>query len=150
MIAGLEPWAQQALSVGAGLVAGVLVGLERGFKLRNQKEGYRVAGIRTFSLLGLGAGIAGLISRGQPFAAGAILLGMLGYLALGAKQAGEPARQAEQGEGPDPRHPRAGRPVALGPAALDSDQQSGREGSADTKRLLAPVHAVKRSACQRT
>jgi uncharacterized membrane protein (DUF4010 family) len=82
MMAGLEPWAQQALSVGSGLIAGVLVGLERGFKLRNQQEGHRVAGIRTFSLLGLGAGIAGLISRVQPFAAGAILLGMLGYLAL--------------------------------------------------------------------
>jgi uncharacterized membrane protein (DUF4010 family) len=82
MMAGLEPWAQQALSVGSGLIAGVLVGLERGFKLRNQQEGHRVAGIRTFSLLGLGAGVAGLISRVQPFAAGAILLGMLGYLAL--------------------------------------------------------------------
>jgi uncharacterized membrane protein (DUF4010 family) len=82
MMAGLEPWAQQALSVGSGLIAGVLVGLERGFKLRNQEEGHRVAGIRTFSLLGLGAGVAGLISRAQPFAAGAILLGMLGYLAL--------------------------------------------------------------------
>jgi uncharacterized membrane protein (DUF4010 family) len=82
MIAGLEPWAQQALGVGSGLVAGVLVGLERGFKLRNQKEGYRVAGIRTFSLLGLGAGVAGLISGAQPFAAGAIVLGMLAYLAI--------------------------------------------------------------------
>lgn len=82
MIAGFEPWAQQALSVGSGLVAGVLVGLERGFKLRNQKEGYRVAGIRTFSLLGLGAGIAGLISAAQPFAAGAIIFGMLTYLAV--------------------------------------------------------------------
>jgi uncharacterized membrane protein (DUF4010 family) len=82
MMAGLEPWAQQALSVGSGLVAGVLVGLERGFKLRNQREGYRVAGIRTFSLLGLGAGVAGLISRSQPFAAGGILIGMLAYLAI--------------------------------------------------------------------
>lgn len=82
MMAGLEPWAQQALSVGSGLVAGVLVGLERGFKLRNQKEGYRVAGIRTFSLLGLGAGIAGLISAAQPFAAGAIIFGMLTCLAI--------------------------------------------------------------------
>ena len=49
MMAGLEPWAQQALSVGSGLIAGVLVGLERGFKLRNQQEGHRVAGIRTFA-----------------------------------------------------------------------------------------------------
>lgn len=82
MMAGLEPWAQHALSVGSGLAAGVLVGLERGFKLRNQKEGHRVAGVRTFSLLGLGAGIAGLIGRAQPFAAGAIIFGMLAYLAI--------------------------------------------------------------------
>lgn len=82
MISGLEPWAQQALGVGAGLVAGVLVGLERGFKLRGQQEGHRVAGVRTFSLLGLGSGIAGLISGAQPFVAGALILGMLGYLAI--------------------------------------------------------------------
>ncbi len=82
MIAGLEPWARDAVAVGSGLVAGILVGLERGFKLRNQQEGHRVAGIRTFSLLGLGSGLAGLISRVQPLAAAAILLGMLGYLAI--------------------------------------------------------------------
>lgn len=82
MTSGLEPWAQDAVRVGAGLVTGALVGLERGFKLRGQKEGHRVAGVRTFTLLGLGAGIAGLISGRQPIAAGAILLAMLGYLAI--------------------------------------------------------------------
>lgn len=82
MITGLEPWAQDAIRAGSGLVTGILVGLERGFKLRDQREGHRVAGIRTFSLLGLGAGIAGLISGAQPFAAGAIVIGMLAYLAI--------------------------------------------------------------------
>jgi uncharacterized membrane protein (DUF4010 family) len=82
VIAGLEPWTQQAIAVGAGLAIGALVGLERGFKLRTQKEGMRVAGVRTFSLIGLASGIAGLIALPQPFAAGAILLGMLGYLAI--------------------------------------------------------------------
>jgi uncharacterized membrane protein (DUF4010 family) len=82
MTIGLEPWAQDTLSVGSGLIAGVLVGLERGFKLRSQREGHRVAGVRTFSLLGLGAGIAGLISGDQPFAAGAIVIGMLAFLAI--------------------------------------------------------------------
>ena len=44
-----------------------------------QKEGTRVAGVRTFSLLGLGAGLAGLIgAQGQPFAAGAIVLAHAG------------------------------------------------------------------------
>jgi hypothetical protein len=40
----MEPWGQQAISVGAGLAIGALVGLERGFKLRDQREGHRVAG----------------------------------------------------------------------------------------------------------
>lgn len=82
MIAGLEPWAQQALGVGAGLVAGILIGLERGFKLRDQKEGHRVAGIRTFSLLGLGSGVAGMIAVAQPLVAAAIVLGMLAFLGI--------------------------------------------------------------------
>jgi uncharacterized membrane protein (DUF4010 family) len=82
VISGLEPWAQDALRVGSGLAAGVLVGIERGFNLRGQREGTRVAGVRTFSLLGLGAGIAGLVSTSQPLAAGAILIAMLAYLAI--------------------------------------------------------------------
>lgn len=82
MMAGLEPWAQAALSAGTGLAVGALVGLERGFKLRGQQEGHRVAGVRTFSLLGLGAGVAGVVSTKQPFAAAAVVLGMLAYLAI--------------------------------------------------------------------
>ncbi len=82
MIETLDPWAQQAIRVGAGLAIGALAGLERGFKLRGQREGYRVAGVRTFTLLGLAAGIAGLLAGSQPFAAAVILLAMLGYLAI--------------------------------------------------------------------
>jgi len=82
MIAGLEPWAQDALRVGSGLATGLLVGIERGFNLRGQQEGTRVAGVRTFSLLGLGAGVAGLFGASQPLAAGAILIAMLACLAI--------------------------------------------------------------------
>ena len=82
MIGGLEPWAQDAVRVGSGLLVGGLVGLERGFKLRDQQEGTRVAGVRTFALLGLGAGIAGLISTAQPIAAAAFVLAQLTYLAI--------------------------------------------------------------------
>jgi uncharacterized membrane protein (DUF4010 family) len=82
MIAGLEPWAQDAIRVGTGLAAGALVGLERGFKLRGQQEGTRVAGVRTFTLLGLGSGIAGLLAEDQPFAAGIIVLAQLAFLAI--------------------------------------------------------------------
>ena len=82
MIAALEPWAQDAMSVGAGLAVGALVGLERGFKLRSQKEGHRVAGVRTFTLMGLAAGIAGLLAATWSLVAVAIVAAMLGYLAI--------------------------------------------------------------------
>lgn len=82
MIAALEPWAQEAIRVGAGFAIGALVGLERGFTLRAQREGYRVAGFRTFSLMGLGAGVCGLLAASQPIAAGAIIAAMLAYLAI--------------------------------------------------------------------
>ena len=82
MIAGLEPWAQDAIRVGTGLAAGALIGLERGFKLRDQREGTRVAGVRTFSLLGLGSGIAGLVSDDQPLVAAIIVLAQLAFLTI--------------------------------------------------------------------
>ena len=82
MIGGLEPWAREALGVGAGLVIGGLVGLERGFKLRDQQAGKRVAGVRTFTLMGLGSGLAGLIAARQPLVSVVMIAGMLGYLAL--------------------------------------------------------------------
>ena len=78
----LEPWAQQAVRVGAGLAIGALVGLERGFKLREQREGYRVAGVRTFTLIGLAAGIAGLLVGAQPLVGAVIVLAMLAYLGI--------------------------------------------------------------------
>ena len=81
-IADLEPWAREGISAGAGLAIGALVGLERGFKLRTQKEGTRVAGVRTFSLIGLGAALAGIIATRQPFGGAAILLGILGFLGI--------------------------------------------------------------------
>ena len=69
-------WISQALGVGAGLAAGLLIGIERGWKLKEQKAGTRVAGVRTFSMLGLGGGIAGLIgSLGQPLVAAALVIG---------------------------------------------------------------------------
>jgi uncharacterized membrane protein (DUF4010 family) len=82
LIVALDPWAQDAIRVGTGLAIGALVGLERGFKLRTQREGHRVAGVRTFSLMGLAAGVSGRLSASQPIAAGAIVVAMLTYLAI--------------------------------------------------------------------
>ena len=83
MIEGLDLWAQHGLRVGVGLMVGILVGLERGFKLKDQPDGRRVAGVRTFSLLGLGGGIAGLVgSMGQVAVAAVMMLGAIGMLAI--------------------------------------------------------------------
>lgn len=67
-----------AISLGCGAV----IGFERGWSRRDEAEGRRPAGIRTFSLMGLIGGIAGLAGPSWPLAAAvlavAALLG-LGY-----------------------------------------------------------------------
>jgi len=69
----MTDWISQALGVGTGLAAGALIGVERGWKLKSAKAGTRVAGVRTFSMLGMTGGIAGLLgASGQALAAGAI------------------------------------------------------------------------------
>jgi len=83
MIESFDLWAQPGLRVGVGLAVGILVGLERGFKLKDQPDGKRVAGVRTFSLLGLGGGIAGLLgSMGQMLVGAVLMLGAIGMLAI--------------------------------------------------------------------
>ena len=74
-------WYWQALSVATALACGLLIGIERGWKLREEKPGTRVAGIRTFSMLGLGSGAAGLIGvYGYPFVAAAIVIGAVAVM----------------------------------------------------------------------
>ncbi len=80
----MTDWSWQALSIATALACGLLIGIERGFDLRALEAGTRVAGVRTFSLVGLVAGIAGLVGRlGQPLAAGAIAAGAAAVLAIG-------------------------------------------------------------------
>ena len=50
-----------ALLLALGL--GLLRGLERGWRLRDEHDGGRIAGIRTLALLGLGGGLCGLGAR---------------------------------------------------------------------------------------
>ena len=45
--------------VGLALALGLLIGLQRGWVLRDERPGSRFAGIRTYGLLGLAGGIAG-------------------------------------------------------------------------------------------
>jgi uncharacterized membrane protein (DUF4010 family) len=70
-----------ALALGIGL----LIGVERGWQLRQSPPGSRVAGVRTFAILGLLGGLVGL-SLGGPLAPvalmltfGAVMAILLGY-----------------------------------------------------------------------
>jgi len=77
-------WYWQALCVATGLACGLLIGIERGFDLRGLRAGTRVAGVRTFTLIGFASGLAGLAGQfGQNFAAGALVAGCVAVLAVG-------------------------------------------------------------------
>ena len=76
-------WYWQALSVATALASGLLIGIERGWKLKEQKPGTRVAGVRTFTMIGLGSGIAGLLgSVGEVVVAAASAVGMVAILVI--------------------------------------------------------------------
>ena len=76
-------WYWQALSVATALACGLLVGIERGWKLKGQKPGTRVAGVRTFTILGLGSGIAGLLgSLGEVLVAAAIVIALVSVMVV--------------------------------------------------------------------
>jgi uncharacterized membrane protein (DUF4010 family) len=76
------------LCVATALACGLLIGIERGWKLKDQKPGTRVAGVRTFTILGLGSGIGGLIgSVDHPLVAAAIPIGMIAMLVIAYSRA---------------------------------------------------------------
>ncbi len=69
------------LSLGMALVVGLLIGVERGWHERSVEEGSRIAGIRTFGLIGLLGGLWALVAEqlgevllGVAFAAFAVLI----------------------------------------------------------------------------
>lgn len=72
-----------ALALGIGL----LIGVERGWTMREEAEGHRVAGFRTFALIGFAGGVLGLLSLkltpwfGVVGAAGLMALLVIGYRA---------------------------------------------------------------------
>jgi uncharacterized membrane protein (DUF4010 family) len=53
----LDIFAKLAIALGIGLI----VGIERGWRARDQPDGSRVAGIRTYTLIGLLGGVAGVL-----------------------------------------------------------------------------------------
>ncbi|MGD8429713.1 MAG: MgtC/SapB family protein [Ectothiorhodospiraceae bacterium] len=64
-------------SLGISLAIGLLIGLERGWRYRESPEGARVAGLRTFAILGLCGGVVALLAARY----GAVVLG-LGFVAV--------------------------------------------------------------------
>lgn len=63
--------------LGVALAIGLLIGLERGWRARTRGEGMRVAGLRTYGLMGLLGGLCGLLAQ----QAGILLMGFA-FLAL--------------------------------------------------------------------
>ncbi len=65
------------------LAIGLLIGLERGWQTREEKDHQRTAGLRTFALTGLLGGVCGLISTvSSPLVLAAGLLALTGALTL--------------------------------------------------------------------
>ncbi|KMQ75495.1 MgtC/SapB family protein [Marinobacter subterrani] len=54
---------QTTLNLAVALLLGAIIGLERGWDAREQKSGERIAGIRTFALVGLLGGMSALLAR---------------------------------------------------------------------------------------
>lgn len=75
-ILGLEIYRNLAIA----LLAGLLIGIERGWSLRGEPEGSRVAGFRTFALLGGLGGLVALTAEVIGLSIAAILL--LGIVAM--------------------------------------------------------------------
>lgn len=59
MLAELELFVRLAVALAIGL----LIGIERGWQRREIEEGQRVAGLRTYSLIGLLGGVVGIMSQ---------------------------------------------------------------------------------------
>ncbi|HVU29675.1 MAG TPA: MgtC/SapB family protein [Sphingomicrobium sp.] len=72
-----------SLQLGAGIAAGLMIGIERGWRLRREKAGTRVAGVRTYTLLGTGGALGGVLGQVvHPVLAAIIATGLIGMLAL--------------------------------------------------------------------
>ena len=53
---------QTTINLAIALLLGAIIGLERGWDAREQKPGERIAGIRTFALVGLLGGISAVLA----------------------------------------------------------------------------------------
>jgi uncharacterized membrane protein (DUF4010 family) len=68
-------------NLGVALALGLLIGVERGWKSREEAEGHRVAGVRTYGLIGLlGGATALLVQQTGPLLMGLMFLALAGAL----------------------------------------------------------------------
>jgi uncharacterized membrane protein (DUF4010 family) len=70
------------LSLLSGVAAGLLIGIERGWRQREKADGTRVAGVRTFTLIGGSGSLIALIAREVSASMAAIILGGMVVLLL--------------------------------------------------------------------
>lgn len=70
-------------SIALALALGLLVGIERGWTLRDQAAGSRFAGIRTYALLGLAGGLGGALQGAYPVLSGVLLAATAVLVVLG-------------------------------------------------------------------
>lgn len=77
--------------LGLALAVGFLVGVERGWKQRDESEGARAAGLRTYTLVGLLGGVTGAagVRLGPVFAAALALAFAGAFIAFMLRQAAE-------------------------------------------------------------
>lgn len=73
-----------ALHLLAAMAAGLLIGIERGWRQREEAEGTRVAGVRTFTLIGTCGGMISILATSFSVVIAAILLATFSVILVGA------------------------------------------------------------------
>lgn len=69
--------------LGIALAIGLLIGLERGWRTRDRNEGMRVAGLRTYGMIGLLGGLSGILAQQVDiYFIGFVFLGLTAILLL--------------------------------------------------------------------
>lgn len=71
--------------LGVALAVGFLVGVERGWRTRHAEDESRAAGVRTYSLIGLLGGVAGLLANSFGAAAFVVIAAIFGLVWLSFK-----------------------------------------------------------------
>jgi uncharacterized membrane protein (DUF4010 family) len=76
------------------LALGLIIGMERGWQIRESPEGFGVAGIRSFAFVGLLGGLSALLT--QKLGVGVLIVTFLGLILMVVTSYGLSARQTEE------------------------------------------------------